>query len=917
MNKDTNTAMTNPTRSRTTRTRRTTDAAVTMQPLPEPAIPSMIPSSPAEEEAILSTPDQEDMNDSDGFSSEGLDEPSSLALYDPWSSVFDRELGLNSTFVFYLRTQWMRSAQVHLMVKMGIRDEDVFFNLTEAELSDKLQFSWVELVSFRAARKRWSDSKKPIPSGLLTMMPRFRGKLERSVSDPHTFITQMENVLVASGYPEVNWPNVVTLAFTAPEDTSFWRTHLTTSQLNVSWGEHRLAFLRHFERYDQKRKSIDELCQVSQKAGESVQTFLDRVADLARKAGRPLDDEMVTYYVKKGLRSSDLKRFISLKEEPGQTWTFDRLCTVTLMGADQLHQTGSSADSSPPTNPSTFCRHCKKPGHTQANCRTYARKLSEAKDRSYPAGGASSSKDGKVRNPCSKCPNADHVFSKCPKNVCDTCKKPGHLNFNCPDATCTVCKVKGHTSLSFDCPKNPKAKISKGTGKYVEESPTGELLDEVDRYMHEKCEGWWLSSMSTEQDEVGIAATSISNITPTTMVEIPVLLNGHRILAAVDTRATNSIIDAVVCNEVGVTDGMTKTSATAHSVFQELPNVELWITPQLTLQCGDRVLNHQFYVADMKDKLIIGMDLFYSLGFGMVGLPTAWPSADGPTQGEPSNSASTMEMDESQAIYDELSRIPEEELFKLVETLKCFLEENERIGEDEFCTHPEAELPIPLEDPTPIFRPQFDIPYRLRDVVDEQIRKWLLNKKIEIGSPLSRWNSSLLLAPKRDLYGNRTEWRVCFDGRAINERIKPDTYGIPRIKELFRRVAGFEYSSALDLVAAFHQMPIKEEDKQITTFTWGSTKYQFTAAPFGMTHIPGRFQRLMNTLLCEHLEYVLIYIDDIFIFSKTLDEHIVHCSAVIKTLTKHNLRVREAKCHFGYREAALLGHIIDGKSIRS
>ena len=225
--------------------------------------------------------------------------------------------------------------------------------------------------------------------------------------------------------------------------------------------------------------------------------------------------------------------------------------------------------------------------------------------------------------------------------------------------------------------------------------------------------------------------------------------------------------------------------------------------------------------------------------------------------------------------------------------------DNERIGLDEFCSHPAAELPIPIKDGVnPVYRPQYEIPKSLQPVIDEQIAKWIETKKIELASPLSRWNNSLTLSPKRDLYGQKSDWRTCFDARSINRFLEPDTYGIPRIKELFHRVSGFKYSSSLDLVGAFHQLPVKEEDRYLTCFTWKGVRYQFCGAPFGLTHIPGHFQRLMQTILQDHHQFVLIYLDDIFIFSSTLDEHISHVRAVITTLTNSNMRIRRGKVSF-------------------
>jgi transposase InsO family protein len=891
-----------------------TDGPLSVEPTPVPLSlsvePTIVPNSPEDE----SSDSEVYLSDIQG--SPGSSDPIPAPLYDPYGCVEDRQLDINSDFVRWLRSLKCTRDQVHRILRLGIETEDVFFQLKEEELANRLNFQWNQVVSFRYWKNCYEAKGKTVPSGLLSIIPRFRGKETRSIQDPRTFIDQLENVLTASGYTQLNWRNVVTLAMTNTEDISYWKSYLGTNGNRLTWPECKEEFLRHFDRYDQKRKSMDEFCHLSQKSGESIQSYLDRAADLARKAGRHLDDEMVSYYIKKGLKSSELRRFCALKEEPGQYLKFDRLSAVLLMGADQLHQT----DRDPPpsdTPKANYCRFCRKHGHVQTNCRKYARKPLEAKERT-PASSTPPLKDGKPRNPCTNCPNADHTFSMCPKNVCDNCKKPGHMNFNCPDATCEKCRVKGHTANSFKCPKNPKAKqYSKGTGKYLSDPTSSELVDEVNQYMRDKDDDLWeMTQSESETDEPNIvAATTMSGYRTMNMIDIPVVIQSHRVMAALDTRSTNSMIDTAFCKNIGAFEGAERVSTMARSIFKGLPDIELMLTIPLQLQCGKHTVDHRFFVADMSDNLIIGMDLFYALGFGVSDLPTSWPTEQN-TDPNIISIPQSMQENEDRNIYEDLLKIPAEELTVLMSALRISLEANAIIGEDEFCTHEEATLPIPLTDTTPIFRPQFDIPFRLRTVVDEQISKWLSNKKIELGSPRSRWNSSLLLAPKRDLYGNRTEWRVCFDGRAINQRIEPDTYGIPRIKELFRRVAGFNYSTALDLVAAFHQMPIRECDKEITTFTWGSQRYQFTAAPFGMTHIPGRFQRLMNTLLCEHLNYVLIYIDDIFIFSKTLEEHIVHCTNVINTLTKHNLRVREAKCHFGYREAALLGHVIDGKSIR-
>ena len=371
------------------------------------------------------------------------------------------------------------------------------------------------------------------------------------------------------------------------------------------------------------------------------------------------------------------------------------------------------------------------------------------------------------------------------------------------------------------------------------------------------------------------------------------------------------------------------------SVFKAIAPQTMWLTPPLRMIAGERVLEHQFLVADTYTSVILGMDIFRLLGITISNLPSSYPqqaessktdiAGDGRSSGDASSDPKTYqpatvhENDsavETHTTFSGLRRIDLRELGILMDEIEQSLAENGKIGEDKFCSHPEAEVKLDLTDDTPVYRPQYEIPKALHPIVDEQIETWLKNKKIEAASPLTRLNSSLLMVPKMDLYGSKKDWRTCFDARGINPRLPMDTYGIPRIRELFKRIAGFRYCSSLDLVAAYQQMKVRKEDRFITCFTWAGKRYQFVGAPFGLTQLPGQFQRLMNAVLMQHSDYVVVYIDDVFIFSNSLADHIRQCNAVIQTLTEHNLRLRRGKCHFGYLEAVLLGHVVSGDHIR-
>ena len=809
--------------------------------------------------------------------------------------MVETTLDISSSFGVMLQNIGITNRSANALIGLGIQKIEELFVMEEAELTSLCYFSFSDLVRFRLIKK----SQKPLPNSLLSLLPRYRGTSEKATDDPTAFLRNFSTVMNAGSVPTAAWASSITLLLTKPEDAAFWKAHLDRNP-TYSWEEHRGIFLRHFEVFDQKMKFMDQLVKLKQFPGEKIRSFLDRSAELAEKIPIDLNDYSLIYYIRKGFLSSQLRQFVDGREPHGAKWTFDSFSEAALMGEDRL-----MASSSVETPPRLTCRYCSRPGHRESECRKKLEdrmQLKTPKLKPKPA----------LTHPCANCPSADHNYSKCPKNKCSICDQKGHLNFNCPRATCSVCNTRGHTAQSFDCPKNPKKQNKPSSHYFVS-------LSEIEEYLQEKEKNSkFFEKYLSNLESFIVAATRISELDDKILV--PIILKifpsdqTTDVFGALDTLASNSLISVDLAHRLGIYDQCISVHTRAKTAFQSLDTIELKLSPTLEIQCGSQKKLHQFYVADISVELIIGMDLFAPLGFSLGSVPCSFPLEQNTATTVLSSSSSENHQD---GVFSNLRQIDKDELLELRSHLDPLLKENEKIGLDEFCNHPAAELSINLNDKSPIFRPQFEIPSKLYSVVDEQISKWLENGKIEKGDPLSRCNSSLLLAPKRDLLGNKLEWRICFDGRPLNERLEPDTYGIPRVRELFRRVYGFRYCSSLDLVSAFNQLPLRPEHRTYTTFTWNGQKYQFAAAPFGLTHIPGHFQRLMSAILTKHSAYVLSYIDDIFIFSATLDEHKLHCAKVIKTLTKCNLRLRPEKCHFGFQEASLLGHIIDGNSIRA
>ena len=145
----------------------------------------------------------------------------------------------------------------------------------------------------------------------------------------------------------------------------------------------------------------------------------------------------------------------------------------------------------------------------------------------------------------------------------------------------------------------------------------------------------------------------------------------------------------------------------------------------------------------------------------------------------------------------------------------------------------------------------------------------------------SPYGAPILFAEKKGGGG----LRMCIDYRSLNSNTITDSWPLPRIDEMLARLHGAKYFSKLDLRDGYHQVPIKEPDRFKTAFTCRYGTFEFNVMTFGFKNAPAHFQRSMNLLLADLLDVcILVYMDDILIFSKTADEHRAHVKQVFQQL---------------------------------
>ncbi|XP_077947562.1 uncharacterized protein LOC144388873 isoform X2 [Gasterosteus aculeatus] len=211
---------------------------------------------------------------------------------------------------------------------------------------------------------------------------------------------------------------------------------------------------------------------------------------------------------------------------------------------------------------------------------------------------------------------------------------------------------------------------------------------------------------------------------------------------------------------------------------------------------------------------------------------------------------------------------------------------------------------IPLLDDVPVRQRFRRIPPSDYDSVKNHINQ-LLETQI-IRESCSPYASPIVLVKKKD-----GSLRMCVDYRQLNSKTRRDAFPLPRIEESLDALAGARWFSTMDLASGYNQVPVAKKDRAKTAFCTPFGLFEFNRMPFGLCNAPGTFQRLMERIFgAQHFQTLLLYLDDVIVFSSTVDEHLKRLDAVLSRLQQEKLKVKFEKCCFFRTEVNYLGHVI-------
>jgi len=244
------------------------------------------------------------------------------------------------------------------------------------------------------------------------------------------------------------------------------------------------------------------------------------------------------------------------------------------------------------------------------------------------------------------------------------------------------------------------------------------------------------------------------------------------------------------------------------------------------------------------------------------------------------------------AITPEIAAINNDEMEKNFSTDKLISMSNQEVS-----------IQLKEDAPHSIIQKVRRLPFNLEAPVAEEIRKLIAQDVIE---PIesSAFVSPIVIANKKNGI------RLCVDYRKINQHIKIDQFPIPTQEEIHNKLYGAQIFSKVDLTSAYHQLPIRKEDRDLTAFITHIGLFRYKRLPFGLANAPAAFMRVMTNIL-RHCEGIVCYLDDILVYGKNMEEHDQRLNETLLRLKSNRVTINEEKSLYRKEEIVFLGRLIN------
>ncbi|GAU42645.1 hypothetical protein TSUD_398500, partial [Trifolium subterraneum] len=522
-------------------------------------------------------------------------------------------------------------------------------------------------------------------------------------------------------------------------------------------------------------------------------------------------------------------------------------------------------------------RICDEDGKAKSNYFKAVR--GKGQDRAKPyevkSKGSARGRKGKEKvdsDKCYRCGKIGHRSFECKKDkdVCYSCGKEGHKSKECKATTptCFNCGEEGH--------KSPKCKKPKKvTGKVF--ALNGEGADQVDNLIRGTC-----------------------------------FIHDTPLIAIIDTGATHSFISMDCMKRLNI-----PVYEMSGCMNIETPASGSVITRLVCRNCPVSVFGRHFGM-DLVCIPLSGIDVIFGMNwlvFNQVHINCCEKTVIFP------KSEGSLTLMNGGEVKESLSDCGG--LFMVFGSLKleggAKLEEIPVVGEfsdvfpeDIFDLPPEREVEFGI-DLVPGTSPISMAPYRMSASELNELKKQLeelLERKF-IRPSVSPWGAPVLLVKKKE-----GSMRLCIDYRQLNKATIKNKYPLPRIDDLMDQLVGACVFSKIDLRSGYHQIRVKTEDVPKTAFRTRYGHYEYTVMPFGVTNAPGVFMEYMNRIFHSFLDkFVVVFIDDILVYSKSEEEHKEHLRIVLQVLKEKKLYAKLSKCEFWLKEVSFLGHVISSGGI--